>query len=138
MLRILLYSKASQWFLFQEDEESDPVETLLRSKEADSILEENNRRNSVSERLHRFLQQLRVPKATNIFHYWESRKKSDPELYQLAIVALSVPATQVSVETLFSRLRRVLSVLRSNLDPVLTEQIMFVGANRSYGILNKV
>lgn len=47
----------------------------------------------------------------DIMEYWEEKKFVFPNLYQLAKVVHSVPATEVSVERAFSALRLVLTDL---------------------------
>lgn len=37
----------------------------------------------------------------NVFQWWQKKKFTSPELYKLALVVISIPATQVSVERLF-------------------------------------
>lgn len=62
--------------------------------------------------------------------YWEEKKFVYPNLYQLAKVVHSVPATQVSVERAFSALRLVLTDLRCNLSAETLQKIMFVKLNK--------
>lgn len=47
-------------------------------------------------------------------------------LYPLSLTSLAVPATQVSVERLFSGLKFILSPLRTNMGPELLDEIMLL------------
>jgi hypothetical protein len=49
-----------------------------------------------------FCKENRIDKDTNILQYWLGRKSYNPVLFQLSQIVLSIPATQVSVERLFS------------------------------------
>lgn len=66
----------------------------------------------------------------DIMEYWEEKKFVFPNLYQLAKVVHSVPATEVSVERAFSALRLVLTDLRCNLSTETLQKIMFVKLNK--------
>lgn len=66
----------------------------------------------------------------DIMEYWEEKKFVFPNLYQLAKVVHSVPATEVSVEMAFSALRLVLTDLRCNLSTETLQKIMFVKLNK--------
>lgn len=67
--------------------------------------------------------------------YYNFGKKESiikPELYKLAITVLAVPATQVSVERLFSGLKFILSPLRTNIGERILENQLLVRANRIF------
>lgn len=66
----------------------------------------------------------------DIMEYWEEKKFVFPNLYQLAKVVHSVPATEVSVERAFSALRLVLTDLRCNISTETLQKIMFVKLNK--------
>lgn len=78
------------------------------------------------------VEQKRLSRKINILQFWEEKRKSQPELYKLAMVALSVPATQVSVERLFSGLKFILSPLRTNVNENILEDQLLVRANRLF------
>ncbi|XP_011172858.1 uncharacterized protein LOC105205238 [Solenopsis invicta] len=75
--------------------------------------------------------QSRIPRKTNILKFWQEKSMTQPELYNLAMIVLAVPATQVSVERLFSGLKLVLSSLRTNVEAILEDQLL-VRANRIF------
>ena len=65
----------------------------------------------------------------NILQYWNLRQYSNPQLYKLSQVILSAPATQVSVERLFSALALCLSHLRTKLSSQSLNELMLVKQN---------
>lgn len=84
-----------------------------------------------------FEQHARLDKKTNILTFWEEHKAKMPELYKLAQIVLAVPATQVSVERLFSGLKFILSPLRCNLNKEILEDILIVRSNTLFINKNK-
>lgn len=65
----------------------------------------------------------------DILRYWEVKKNSMPQLYRLAAIVLAAPATQVSVERLFSGLAYIFNSLRCNLTSHILDDIMVVRCN---------
>ncbi|KAK3922771.1 LOW QUALITY PROTEIN: Zinc finger BED domain-containing protein 4, partial [Frankliniella fusca] len=63
---------------------------------------------------------------TSIPKWWEERKIKYPELYEVAKVVHAIPATQVSVERLFSALSFVMHYLRSNLTGQMIEDLVLI------------
>jgi len=57
----------------------------------------SNPAEAISTVLNSFNNVQRISHTTKIIEYWETQKELSPELYQLASVALAVPATQVNV-----------------------------------------
>ena len=72
----------------------------------------------------------RLPSSTNIIMYWETQKYNDPELYELATVALSAPVTQVSVERCFSAVKLLLEQHRLRMSPDLLNDLMILRCNK--------
>ncbi|XP_028982268.1 uncharacterized protein LOC114841448 [Diachasma alloeum] len=66
---------------------------------------------------------------SDILHFWESKKHVMPQLYQLAIIVHGAPATQVTVERLFSGVRYIYSDLRANLKSKILDDIMVIRCN---------
>lgn len=66
----------------------------------------------------------------NFFEYYENLKSKNPELFELAIVVGSAPATQVSVERAFSAMRLLLHHTRFNLSPNQIDDILLCNLNR--------
>lgn len=112
---------------------SDPLEQLLQHKEkgtrgispADPVT-------NIKELLRNFSKHPRLPSDTDILMFWETKKISHPELYQLATTVMAVPMTQVSVERSFSHLRFILDVLRSRLSEKEIKELLFVRLNKLF------
>lgn len=71
----------------------------------------------------------RLGKGANILTFWEDNKLIMPELYEIAQTVLAVPATQVSVERLFSGMKFILSHLRASMNSDILEDILIVRSN---------
>lgn len=83
------------------------------------------------------IEQKRINRKNNILQFWNEKKDDQPELYKLAMTVLSVPATQVSVERLFSGLKFVLSPLRTNIKENILEDQLLVRSNRIFSCKEK-
>ncbi|KAK3928321.1 Zinc finger BED domain-containing protein 4 [Frankliniella fusca] len=70
-----------------------------------------------------------LPVKSDVLQFWESKKLVWPELYQVALIVLAIPATQVSVERLFSALRYILRPQRFALSGSRLDDIVFLHAN---------
>lgn len=65
-----------------------------------------------------------------ILPYWESRKNTDPVLYQLASMVNTIPPTQVTVERAFSILSLIYNARRTRLSPELLQYILLINLNK--------
>lgn len=74
----------------------------------------------------------RLQSSDNILEYWNLNKNSKPELYQLSQILMAVPATQVSVERLFSNLAFIYNPLRSRLSENVLETIILIRSNHNF------
>jgi len=113
-------------------ESRDPLESLLKSKESsrrNAARRAASAATSIDSVIDSFLSEPRLDQKENIVEYWYGRRVSHPILYALSKVVLAVPATQVSVERLFSGLKFILSLQRSQLSEDLLNDIMFLRAN---------
>lgn len=72
----------------------------------------------------------RLPLNTNIVEFWSSQNNA---LSTIAKILLAIPATQVSVERLFSSLKYILADQRNRLTPFHLEHILMVKVN---GVFN--
>jgi hypothetical protein len=70
-----------------------------------------------------------IPAIINIVQWWESKTLIWPELHELALIVTAIPATQVSVERLFSALRFILRPQRFNLSSQNVDDIVFLHTN---------
>lgn len=86
-----------------------------------------------SSSFHKQLRQLeaepRQPFSYDPWNHWKARKSTHPELYELAMVILAAPSTQVSVERAFSALALVLSDLRTGLSDDTLQNILMIKLN---------
>ena len=73
-----------------------------------------------------------VSAKTNILHWWHDKRVTHPELYALSSVALAVPATQVSVERLFSSLTFIFDPLRRNMDTSFLNDLLVLRNNKIF------
>jgi hypothetical protein len=64
--------------------------------------------------------------------YWLGRKNSNPVLFQLSQIFLSIPATQVSVEQLFSLLKFILSSKRPQISEELLNNVLIIRENKLF------
>lgn len=87
---------------------------------------------NLNEEITAFLNESLLKSTEDIIKYWENNKIKYPALYKLACVVLASPATQVSVERLFSSLKFVVSRYRFNLNRNLIEDIIFIRNNKIY------
>jgi len=125
--------------------DTDRLEDFLKQKESDnqcssissSTSSQPNSQNSISTKMETLLKtykldEKRLSHKTNILEYWKTMKTKYPEIYQLAQIVFSVPATQVSVERLFSGLKFILSPYRCNITPEHLEDQLLVRTNRLF------
>lgn len=71
----------------------------------------------------------RLGSSEDILKFYKNRKQEMPEMFILAEIVLAVPATQVSVERLFSNLAFIFNPLRSSLSPDLLEATLLIRSN---------
>jgi len=75
------------------------------------------------------IEEKRLCHKINILQFWKSKKLVYPELFELSNIVFSVPASQVSVERLFSGLKFVLSPYRCNISAKNLENQLLVRTN---------
>ena len=66
------------------------------------------------------------------FKWWQINKIHYPKLSQLAMKYLSIPATSVPSERLFSDTGKLITSERTLLNPNLVEKLMFLKRNKNY------
>lgn len=76
-----------------------------------------------------YLQANEVSFDTDLMEFWRESKQLWPALYELATIIHSVPATQVSVERLFSAMKFILNDLRTSLTGDILDDILLIRAN---------
>jgi len=122
-----------------DSDSTDVVEQFLKSKSTEiETLEINSSQTSVIfTQIETILKnynihQKRINYKTDILKFWKSMEYTHPELYQLASVVFCVPATQVSVERLFSGLKFVLSPYRTNISSKHLEDQLLIRTNKLF------
>jgi hypothetical protein len=106
----------------------DPFELFLQTQEN---LQQNNENEPITVEFNKFESVIRIRETDfRIFEYWYSIKKEYPKMLKIAKTLLATPATQVSVERLFSTLAFVVNSNRSNLSKELISDIMLVIIHR--------
>lgn len=117
----------------------DVLEKFLRSKDTAPSLNDSfsSQSSTVFTKIETLLKsyyidQKRINHKTNILQFWKSMQPFHPELYRLAFVVFSVPATQVSVERLFSGLKFILSPYRSNIGSKNLEDQLLIRTNKLF------
>lgn len=85
----------------------------------------------------RFMKQLKALDAEerqnhnyDVWNHWIARKHTHPELYEVAMVVLATPSSQVSVERAFSALALILTDLRTGLSEETLSNILTIKLNR--------
>ncbi|XP_071579126.1 zinc finger BED domain-containing protein 4-like [Temnothorax nylanderi] len=122
------YDDKFENFLKLKERQHNFTSSYLSSKESDLYL-----LHRVETELERYnIEQKRLNRKINVLPFWEEKKQNQPELYKLAMTVLSVPATQVSVERLFSGLKFILSPLRTNINEHILENQLLIRANRIF------
>lgn len=115
---------------------SDPPQT---DDEYDDIITEmfgGSLQSDVAEKSSEFLQQLKTidvePRRQHnfdVWQFWMQRRHTHPELYAVAMVVLTTPSNQVSVERAFSALSLILSDHRIALGEDILADILIVKLN---------
>ena len=84
----------------------------------------------VFSELRNYLSQPTIPRQADPLKYWEAMKHSFPNIYSVARKYLSVPATSVPSERLFSKAGIIDSDKRSRLDPERLNKLVFLSSIR--------
>jgi len=114
-------------------ESSDEVDKYLKLEEARSVGSPScMSKCSLLESIQIFLKQRRLSKSTDIIKWWSESSEKFPELFTISQVALCVPATQVSVERLFSSVKFIMNPLRNRLDMKTLNAIMLLRTNHMF------
>ncbi|CAG8752946.1 16404_t:CDS:2, partial [Rhizophagus irregularis] len=76
--------------------------------------------------------ELPALKEYDSFSWWFTNKNQYPILHQIAMKYLSIPATSVPSERLFSDAKNLITPQRTRLNSFLINQLMFLKRNRNY------
>nr|XP_018915899.1 PREDICTED: uncharacterized protein LOC109043220 [Bemisia tabaci]XP_018915900.1 PREDICTED: uncharacterized protein LOC109043220 [Bemisia tabaci] len=121
------------------DEEEDEFRAMLIEKERERTIRPSpKKRGKVALDMELDLYDFRsrikmVHRKTNILEWWQTEGyRKWPRLLAIANIVLAVPATQVSVERLFSGLKYIFSKSRSNIGSELLEAITVIRSNSKF------
>lgn len=85
-----------------------------------------------SSELDKYLKdKTKIPKNMNVLMYWNDNKLLYPTLYQIAKRVLSIPATNTSIERLFSDSGNTITNRRTRLQTSKVNQLLFIRRNVS-------
>ncbi|KAK3931203.1 Zinc finger BED domain-containing protein 4 [Frankliniella fusca] len=130
-----------------DDEDDDPFAAFLAKKNQERITSQQPRGRTAArrgrapaapvqgrEKIRGILDEYDattkpLPFKSCVLKFWEDKRLVWPELYELAMIVLAIPATQVSVERLFSALRFILRPQRFKLHSDRVDDIVFLHAN---------
>ncbi|KAH9636407.1 hypothetical protein HF086_006167 [Spodoptera exigua] len=114
----------------QHGQTTSALENYLKETEATRGLAGRSSLNTFDGMLSKLRFEPRLPLNTNILTHWVSKGASiDPSLMKVVNVVFAAPATQVSVERLFSSVKFILNPLRSNMSGSLLKDIMLIRSN---------
>lgn len=111
---------------------SSRLDTFLKSAS-----EKKNSRSKSSMKAYTEIESFSIepqPVSTNLLAYWHGIKNQFPYVYILAMIVLSVPSSQTSVERLFSSMNFVFNNRRSNLSQDNLENILLIRSNYNFDI----
>lgn len=115
-------------------DENDEIELMLAQTEREKRHEQRvryiNTRADIVNTLQNFSNHARLPPKEKILTFWKEKALLEPQLYLLSQVVFAVPATQVSVERLFSSLKFVLNDLRYNLNENIVDDVLVIRNNK--------
>lgn len=111
-----------------EEEESEFMKNL-KEKDARRSRTVPSRVNIMTKLEQYYRETKMLKKKSDVLEFWDDRKKTHPELFQLSCVALAVPATQVSVERLFSSLKFMLDPLRMAMKSKFVDDLLVIRSN---------
>ncbi|XP_034237445.1 zinc finger BED domain-containing protein DAYSLEEPER-like [Thrips palmi] len=115
----------------ENNDSDDEIEAMLRAKDLERSATASVSRVNISTQLEVYYRETARVKdrKTSILNWWEKHRLAYPELYLIACVLHAIPATQVSVERLFSALRFIMHYLRSGLSSDMIEDLVLIHSN---------
>jgi len=84
---------------------------------------------SAEVKIESYLQEPNQPRKSNPLDYWKEKQVLYPILAKLAVKYLSIPATSVASERLFSTARHIITDQCNSLDPERAEMLLFLNKN---------
>lgn len=116
------------------DEDLDSYfECALKGRQIEPSEREKVSDRHLLEQIRSLGRQQKTPMKNNIFEFYDNLRVAnliDQDLFDMVMVALSAPATQVSVERAFSGLAIVLQSNRMNIKGTKIDDVLICGLNR--------
>lgn len=79
--------------------------------------------------LDKYLAEVHLPRINDVGTWWESRKMIYPNLYNVMLKRLCIPATSVPCKRIFSKAGQICTDKRSRLTTTKISQILIVCSN---------
>jgi hAT family C-terminal dimerisation region len=120
-----------------QSQEDDDVDILIKSRERNANVQLDLDCQSNSKLLAEFdnYEKLaRLDKKLNILEFWNRQRFIFPILYEVSLIVLAVPTTQVSVERSFSGVKFLLSPQRCQLHSEFLEDIVLIRCNSIFDL----
>ncbi|KAK3910015.1 Putative AC9 transposase [Frankliniella fusca] len=111
-------------------ESEDEVSAMIKARDIDRVSGQNSSDRDIGVSLESYYRSTPLlDRKKSVLKYWEENKVIMPVLYQLALIVHAIPATQVSVERLFSALKFILIPLRLKLSSQMIDDLLIIFNN---------
>lgn len=113
----------------------EPVSSLDRDlwdifdEDVYELIDQRSSASHAIQELQKYLEDPLLPRTEDPLKWWMENKSKFPNIYELALKLLSIPATSVPSERLFSKSGRLLEDNRNRLAPKKTNMILFLYSN---------
>lgn len=109
----------------------DELEKVFREQENYIKLQKSDiNYNSMELALRNFCEnEPRLKTTENILHFWERKKIQYPDIYNLACILLSVPATQRSLTCLLSQVKYIIDAGKMKMSSPLFNNVLLIRGN---------
>ncbi|GES76347.1 zinc finger BED domain-containing protein 1-like [Rhizophagus clarus] len=130
-----------EFMIFKQNEQIDNS-TSSADKDTDDLVTEmssfwkkkNSKAAPIKDEFQHYIDIVELPvlEEYDPYLWWSTNKNQYPVLHKLAMKYLSIPATSVPPERLFSDAKNLVTPLRTRLNSSVSNQLMFLKRNREY------
>ncbi|GES76109.1 zinc finger BED domain-containing protein 1-like [Rhizophagus clarus] len=130
-----------EFMIFKQNEQIDNS-TSSADKDTDDLMTEmssfwkkkNSKTAPIKDEFQHYIDIVELPvlEEYDPYLWWSTNKNQYPVLHKLAMKYLSIPATSVPSERLFSDAKNLVTPLRTRLNSSVINQLMFLKRNREY------
>ncbi|CAB5325836.1 unnamed protein product [Rhizophagus irregularis] len=130
-----------EFMIFKQNKQID-ISTTSADKDTDDLMTEmssfwkkkNAKAAPIKDEFQHYFDLVELPvlEEYDPYLWWSTNKNQYPVLYKLAMKYLSIPATSVPSERLFSDAKNLITPLRTRLSSSVINQLMFLKRNREY------